>query len=79
MKQDLSEEGDAEENQDGTVQSLGAIGSLVVEPAIRRGCSGFGMSRVIRETLITDRVHRKKSDKPVSMSTLVAQGLSGIT
>lgn len=37
MKQDLSEEGDAEENQDGTVQSLGAIGSLVVEPGNKEG------------------------------------------
>lgn len=37
MKQDLSEEGEAEENQDGMVQSLEALGALVVEPGNKEG------------------------------------------
>lgn len=57
MKQDLSEEGDAEEDQDGTVQSSEASGAL----AIRRGSSKFGMSRGVREILITDGALRQAS------------------
>jgi hypothetical protein len=37
MKQDLSEKGDAEENRDGTIQSLEASGALAVEPGNKEG------------------------------------------
>lgn len=37
MKQDLSEEGDTEENQDGMAQSLEASGALIVESGDKEG------------------------------------------